>query len=504
MHTGSEIVQIPNPIVHPPERRDQASEAQRHRKVGSKSSKPKGPKPAPDLSPEDRAQVGRIRQLCDETQKTGWELGDLVYSLTSRERSPLTLSKIAALVGDRHKSTLSKAKAAVESGLGQHRDRLSIFDAYDLYLASKEIHDLGMTRDQMVEAWLGRKPDPDTDKKAGQRNIRQFFVDIAKHRNKVMAHVSVGEQRDESDAQMFLGRWEDHVRPEWDGLVKLMFADPPYGQYLRAADGGYSTGRNSAMRLNAANNDARGALETTLNAILYFAKAGAEDGALILCQAGTMIDRDEVGALLKKHDLACTDAVTWVKDLVSPRSLTAPYGSGSEKLLIIRRAESFLHDHALGELGRGDLLYCPSPSQTFYPRYKAGEVGTGDVHIYQKPLALMEYLLRKHTAPGDLVLDLFGCTATMCVAAIKRGRQFRYFEADEENFVEGCRRIRLAQDGRFDEIVDLSDNLPAFAFPQSIVDVIAALKRYDAYNPPARALSTPKTLMLPAPKEDAA
>jgi hypothetical protein len=55
-------------------------------------------------------------------------------------------------------------------------------------------------------------------------------------------------------------------------------------------------------------------------------------------------------------------------------------------------------------------------------------------HPTQKPLALIESLILKHSNIGDLVLDVFSGTSTTAVAAQKNGRDWICIEKDEKYF----------------------------------------------------------------------
>lgn len=67
------------------------------------------------------------------------------------------------------------------------------------------------------------------------------------------------------------------------------------------------------------------------------------------------------------------------------------------------------------------------------------------VHPTQKPVALMEYLIRTYTNEGDLVLDNCMGSGTTGVACVNTGRNFIGIEKDSEYFKIARRRIREAQ-----------------------------------------------------------
>lgn len=67
------------------------------------------------------------------------------------------------------------------------------------------------------------------------------------------------------------------------------------------------------------------------------------------------------------------------------------------------------------------------------------------VHPTQKPVALMEYLIRTYTNPGDLVLDNCMGSGTTGVACVNTGRRFIGIERDDNYFEIAQRRIAEAQ-----------------------------------------------------------
>ena len=69
------------------------------------------------------------------------------------------------------------------------------------------------------------------------------------------------------------------------------------------------------------------------------------------------------------------------------------------------------------------------------------EVG---LHPTQKPVALMEYLIKTYTNPGDTVLDFCMGSGTTGVACVKQGRRFVGIEQDDEHFATARGRIEDA------------------------------------------------------------
>lgn len=68
------------------------------------------------------------------------------------------------------------------------------------------------------------------------------------------------------------------------------------------------------------------------------------------------------------------------------------------------------------------------------------------LHTTQKPLALMEALVRDFTEPGELVLDPFVGCGTTAVACARLGRGYVAYEKDAHWFKVAERRLRLTRE----------------------------------------------------------
>jgi site-specific DNA-methyltransferase (adenine-specific) len=82
---------------------------------------------------------------------------------------------------------------------------------------------------------------------------------------------------------------------------------------------------------------------------------------------------------------------------------------------------------------------------TGYPR-QVLSIGSesGTAHPTQKPVALMEYLIRTYTNEGEVVLDNCMGSGTTGVACANTGRRFIGIEREPKYFDIACRRIKDA------------------------------------------------------------
>ena len=96
----------------------------------------------------------------------------------------------------------------------------------------------------------------------------------------------------------------------------------------------------------------------------------------------------------------------------------------------------------LGEV-YGDLNseHRDNPEGTRYPKTVLRFKQEKGLHPTQKPVPLMEYLIKTYTNEGDVVLDNVFGSGTTGVAAKKTGRGFIGIEKDENYFNEGEQRI---------------------------------------------------------------
>jgi site-specific DNA-methyltransferase (adenine-specific) len=77
-------------------------------------------------------------------------------------------------------------------------------------------------------------------------------------------------------------------------------------------------------------------------------------------------------------------------------------------------------------------------------RFNAAKFEGRTIHPTQKPVALMEYLIRTYTHEGDVVLDNCMGSGTTGVACANTGRRFIGIERDDKYFAIASERIAAA------------------------------------------------------------
>ena len=90
----------------------------------------------------------------------------------------------------------------------------------------------------------------------------------------------------------------------------------------------------------------------------------------------------------------------------------------------------------IGISGGGSTKRYPRSIQVF-----STDTQKSSLHSTQKPVALIEYLIKTYTNPGDLVLDSCAGSMTLAVAAINTGRNYICIEKDPEIYKVGKKRV---------------------------------------------------------------
>jgi len=104
---------------------------------------------------------------------------------------------------------------------------------------------------------------------------------------------------------------------------------------------------------------------------------------------------------------------------------------------------------------KGSLGHCVrkayTQTATNYPKSIIRVHSERGIHPTQKPVALMEYLIKTYTNEGDMVLDFTMGSGTTGVACANLGRDFIGIEKDLDYFNIALERIEKAQKAKHEE-----------------------------------------------------
>ena len=135
---------------------------------------------------------------------------------------------------------------------------------------------------------------------------------------------------------------------------------------------------------------------------------------------------------LDAQGFSMKDVIRWVKPNPMPRNTDRRY-VGDFELAI----------WAVKDGGKWTFNK-PDSSSYLRPVYKCAGVPSGKkkIHPTQKPLKLIEEILKVHTNEGDIVLDLFTGSGTTAEACLKNKRIFIGSELDENYYNKALERLQ--------------------------------------------------------------
>ena len=207
--------------------------------------------------------------------------------------------------------------------------------------------------------------------------------------------------------------------------VDLVLTDPPYAVSRKT---GFSSFKNGVPRFAVSMDFGEWDHEQIdLDAL-------AQETYRVLRRGGTAIVWYDMWKIGKLYD-ALADAgfkmlrlIVWNKTNPVPLNSKCIYLSNSREMAVVavKGGSPTFNSH----YDSGDYSY-PIPRH-----------GGKRIHPTQKPLDLFRELIRKHSSPGDLVIDPFLGSGTTAVAALQEDRQFAGCDIDESYTQAAKSRMR--------------------------------------------------------------
>jgi len=222
-------------------------------------------------------------------------------------------------------------------------------------------------------------------------------------------------------------RFQDLSPAFSDKTIQILAIDPPY------VYGDDTYGSRSARSLACDNDDPESAVAMVIDVLRDWQDKLATGGVVLLWQPWQSL-LTEIAQAIERYRWAIVGPIIWDKGRPQPGQFESPYSVQGEFLWVLHR------------LGDRLINYDGSPRHSilrFSPMSFPG-VSADQVHCFEKPESLSEFLIQKHSRRGDLVFDACGCTGAITAAAIRLERRWVYAESNAENHRLGSERIGRA------------------------------------------------------------
>jgi site-specific DNA-methyltransferase (adenine-specific) len=242
--------------------------------------------------------------------------------------------------------------------------------------------------------------------------------------------------------RLYQGDALDYLRRARSGMFDMIFADPPY--FLSnngvTCQNGQMVSVNKGMWDHAA----------TFQAIHEFNVEWLRECRRLLKPNGTIWVTGtnhniySVGFAMQTLEYKILNDIAWYKVNPPPNLACRYFTHATETILWARhdaKARHVFHYQEMKAENHGKQMQSLWSIQP--PRKEEKRHGK---HPTQKPLALLDRILRASTNPGDLVLDPFCGSGTTAVAAARLGRRFVGFEMEQDYLTVAERRLTDALD----------------------------------------------------------
>lgn len=382
------------------------------------------------LKPAVKAKVSRLKKILTEETSNQFQAGDLIIDL--QDNCGCKLSWLSAQVG-RSEATLSQY-ASTARAFPPEKRRMDL--SFSQHLLTK-------TAAKRVEQRVKRSTGQDygIDLSAALQTVSDNNL---KTPNKIIVHLR-NEARAavaphvEMEATLVAAQHPGDVLNKCHlmdyrelvpripaGSIHLAHLDPPYASYQHGA----GLPHDSAGARACDNDTPEAALDVTCGAFAAIAPLLVKNGCIVLWQAANLTHW-QIAKAVQDAGLRSEICLVWDKSrpqagypesAFSPRcefayilsrvGENAPNCDGSDRDNI-RAFAPVAHDRAAIEVS----------------------------HAYEKPAALMEFLVGKLSPRGGVVADFFACTGSCSSAAHKLGRQWIYCESNPANCDIGAKRL---------------------------------------------------------------
>lgn len=245
-------------------------------------------------------------------------------------------------------------------------------------------------------------------------NLRQYHL-YTEHKSSAAAQAAAQAEQEQALLSKFVLGDCLEVLKGWNrGPIRLLLIDPPYGKdyqsnrrwKTKAPDKIAGDNQQEAMEL----------LSQAVNATIPILAADAH--TLIFCDW----EREpEVRQIVTAAGLTVKGSLIWAKEEHSAGDVKGAFGPSHERIIHAVKGSPEVTPRIR------DVLDFARSRETKHPN--------------EKPIALLQALIKSTTNESDMVVDLFaGCGSTL-IAAKRLGRNFFGVEIDQNHHEEGSGRL---------------------------------------------------------------
>jgi site-specific DNA-methyltransferase (adenine-specific) len=237
-----------------------------------------------------------------------------------------------------------------------------------------------------------------------------------------------------------------------EASVDLVFADPPY--FLSTGGTTCSAGKRVAVHKGGWDASRGVDRDHAFNLAWLRACQRVLKPSGTIWVSGTQHVIFSIGFAMQTLGFHLLNTITWFKPNASPNLACRMFTHSTEIVLWAapQRQKKLLHTFHYRDMKADnggkqmrDLWALPEPGgeQVVWsiPTPAKSEKTSGR-HPTQKPLALLERIVRAGSSPGQLVLDPFNGSGTTGVAAVSAGRRYLGMDVDESYLELTARRLR--------------------------------------------------------------
>lgn len=204
-----------------------------------------------------------------------------------------------------------------------------------------------------------------------------------------------------------------------DCSVDLLIADPPYGIDYNSNWSKSESYRNKVKTVNGIANDGNDNNDFLSDVLAEIERVLKPNSHVYWFTRWDRVMLQQ--PLIEKH-FKLKNALVWMKNNWSMGDLKGAYAGQYESILFAQKGRRTLNEVG-GKTRHADILQ--------YDRVPPNKLR----HSHEKPEDLIEFLIRKSSDRGDIILDPFCGSGTTAVCAKRTERNFVTFELEQE-FIE--------------------------------------------------------------------